>query len=241
MNVLGDGIGFLKLVAATTIMDGSDYPTDFMPAKAARVSVKGVQAQEHDPDKDYKLMRTLGTHKPPHSSPFEHVSVTVCVKAPIFVAREWMRHRTQAYSEISARYTSSFVGEYYIPQEFRRQAVKNKQASEGGFSDEANSHIHMEMEGFYEGATADYQELIRMGVARELARLVMPVGQYTQFYATASLLNWARFHALRNHPDAQWEIQQYAKGLNSILVDLYPNSWSIIRDGLSMSETEDMV
>lgn len=168
-----------------------------------------------------------------HTSPFEHAGATFRVKCPIFVARQWHRHRTQAYNEISGRYTT-LPTENYVPDAARitPQDSVNKQGSAAGpVADTANVRDQILLA--HETAGLAYQDMIAdrvedhsgltcPPVANEIARVVLPVAQYTEFYATASLLNWMRFLGLRDDPHAQPEIRIYAAVISTELVTAFP-------------------
>jgi thymidylate synthase (FAD) len=194
---------------------------------AARVSHGREDKTGDDPQKDLKLMRFLAEHK--HFSPFEHQSATFLIEAPLYVAREWMRHRTQAFNEISMRYTSDPSDTYYIPDTFRAQAVKNKQSSEGEVDDQASaSDVYKRAIILAKG---HYDQLLASGVAREIARGVLPTSMVTRFYATANLRNWAHWYSLRSDMGAQLEIRHYAHEIDKQLIALWPEAWGVLVDG----------
>ena len=204
----GDGRGHVTLVQHSG--------DDLSAVNAARVSF-GAHRTELD-DKDLKLLAYLAKER--HTSPFEHCSVTLRVKVPLFVARQWMRHRTQSYNEISRRYTSVDV-DFFVPAKLRKQHKSNRQASEGVIEDE---NLLAEYQYSIQRAMRSYETLIAEGVCREQARAVLPQAMYTEFYATANLLNWLKFIELRDHEGAQQEIVEAAKGVRSILETLYPHT-----------------
>ena len=204
----GDGRGHVTLVHHSG--------DDLSAVNAARVSF-GAHRTELD-DKDLKLLAYLAKER--HTSPFEHCSITLRVKVPLFVARQWMRHRTQSYNEISRRYTSADV-EFFVPAKLRKQHKSNRQASEGVIEDE---NLLAEYQYSIQRAMRSYETLIKEGVCREQARAVLPQAMYTEFYATANLLNWLKFIELRDHEGAQQEIVEAAQGVRSILSTLYPHT-----------------
>jgi thymidylate synthase (FAD) len=220
----GDPYARVELIASTKI-HSEKYKVDQMPVLSARVSHAGSGKTGDNPDADKKLMNYLAEHK--HMTPFEHQSVTFKVILPLFVAREWMRHRTQSYNEVSMRYSSDPVGKFYVPQIWRKQATRNKQSSAGQVDDqEGCTNILREA---YENSLSAYKKLLDKAVCREQARSIVPVGNYTEFYATANLRNWLLFYKLRIASDAQWEIRQYARCIDEILVDLWPDSWDAVK------------
>ena len=213
---------------ASTVVHGGKFDVDQMPALSARVSYAGSGKTGDDPELDKRLTNYLAEHL--HMTPFEHQSATFKIVLPLFVAREWMRHRTQSYNEVSMRYSSDPVGKFYYPQEWRKQAKTNRQSSVGGVDNpEECTKILKEA---YEYSLNTYKKLIDMGVCREQARLVVPVGNYTEFYATANLRNWLAFYKLRIAPNAQWEIRQYADCIGKILEKIWPNSWIALQKSL---------
>jgi thymidylate synthase (FAD) len=182
---------------------------DRSAVRAARVSHgKDISTDE----KDRKLINYLMEHG--HLSPFEHITFTFHVKAPIFVVRQWFRHRIgMSPNEISRRYTSKNVNEFYIPDHIRIQDTKDKQSS-NIYSDEQLREEALEIiEEVYKKSYEAYEKLINMGVAREMARIILPVGEYTEFYLTTNARALMHFLDLRASSHAQWEIQEYAKAL----------------------------
>lgn len=187
-------------------------------AEAARVSTKGL---ENRADKIRGLVRSL--MREGHTSPFEHSVMTVSVDVPIFVAREWMRHRTQSYSEISARYTQ-LQPRFYLPGEDRPLVQSGKaldyHREPGTIRQEViteNRHRDIAHDGW-----AHYQKMLAEGAANEVARNVLPVSTYTQFWATANLNNWFKFLKLRNDPAALFEIREAAQQVDDLISELWP-------------------
>ena len=196
-------------------------------AQAARVSTGNDQS-----DRPHEgLVRRLWQDQ--HTSTFEHNTLTVRVEVPIFVAREWMRHRTQAFNEISGRY-SEMEPVFYVPGE-DRPLVQTGKAMD--YRREAGSPILravtdrlMRIAG--KGAWRLYEYMLRKGVAREVARNVLPVSLYTRFYATANLRNWLHFVELRTDETALWEIRQAALMVEGLISGLWPVAHGAYRDGL---------
>lgn len=198
---------------------------------AARVSY-GIEAAEGDdiylaaskgPVADQKLLSYLAKHN--HTSPFEQTALQFYVKAPIFVTREWMRHRTWSYNEISGRYVK-FKPEFYIPTEWRVPAETNKQ---GSVVDEEKSPAWhsantIVLESSQWAAFGAYEHLLNIGVAREMARIVLPVNIYTEFIATVDFWNLMHFLKLRCGSDAQWEIRQYANAIRDMVSEKFAMS-----------------
>ncbi|AEX86332.1 thymidylate synthase [Marinitoga sp. 1135] len=201
--------GLVKLVD----MLGSDRAA----VRAARVSY-GKELSTDERDK--KLIFYLMEHK--HHSPFEHQVFTFHIKTPIFIARQWMRHRIGSYNEISRRYTTKYAEEFYIPDHIRVQDTKNKQGS-NKIEDENLTREALDIiQKIYEETYNAYNKLMELGVAREMARMVLPVGQYTQFYWTVNTRSLMNFLNLRADSHAQWEIQQYAIAVAKIFKEKLP-------------------
>jgi thymidylate synthase (FAD) len=190
---------------------------------AARVSyqqgTKAVQSDRH-------LIRYLIRNH--HTTPLEKVVLEFHVKLPIFIARQWMRHRSGSFNEVSARY-SVMKDEFYIPDPLRKQSSNNRQGS----SDEIIERIEWEGTEWEDGDTKaqdyieqvhldaymNYQTLLNAGTARELARIVLPVSLYTEFYWTVSLWNLMHFLKLRLDPHAQMEIRVFGEAIYQLLKD----------------------
>jgi len=177
---------------------------DFSAVKAARVSY-GKELKT--PEKDKKLIFYLMKHG--HETPFEHIVFTFHAKAPIFVARQWFRHRIGSFNEASLRYTE-LKDEFYIPNHVRVNDTEDKQ--KGVIVDDENlkNNALEIIEKSLEQSYKNYKKLLKMGIAREMARIVLPMSSYTQFYWTVNARSLMNFLNLRADSHAQWEIQQYA-------------------------------
>jgi thymidylate synthase (FAD) len=179
---------------------------------------------------DEKLLSYL--YKNNHATPFEMAGCVIEVQAPIFVFREWHRHRTQSYNELSARYTP-LPDLYYTPTVERcmLNSVTNKQAGRASGSEKLTAFTAMRFVGSlqqeYLKCEELYQAALKQGVPKELARCIMPVGHYSRMRASANLRNWLGFLTLRQAPNAQWEIRQYADALNTILVERFPRTMEL--------------
>ncbi|MBT1248675.1 MULTISPECIES: FAD-dependent thymidylate synthase [unclassified Thermosipho (in: thermotogales)] len=200
--------GFLRLVDIL----GDDYSA----VKAARVSYgKGIKT----PDKDKKLIFYLMEHK--HETPFEHIVFTFHVKTPIFVARQWFRHRIGSFNEASLRYTE-LKDEFYIPNHIRKNVKEDKQKAVK-VEDEDLKNMALELiSKAIEDSYRAYKELLKIGVAREMARIVLPMSSYTQFYWTVNARSLMNFLNLRADSHAQFEIQQYAIKIAEIFKEKCP-------------------
>jgi thymidylate synthase (FAD) len=205
---LGDGISSLELIR----ISGSDLDI----VNAARVSYG--KTSETITDRDEKLLRYLMEHN--HTSPFEHNQLSFRVKAPIYVVREWMRHRMNSYNEISYRFTKPKI-EFYIPPAWRHQDRVNKQSSEGSFADTKLQELYQKS---IQESYAVYEELLQNGVCREQARGVLPVCIYTEFIYTCNLHSLMHFLKLRLSSGAQYEIRAYAYGLLCLSEPHFPAS-----------------
>ncbi len=205
--------GFVKLV--------DHMGTDLSVVNAARVSF-GKRKESFD-DKDAALVRYLAAHE--HTSPFRHSAMTFHVKAPIFVFRQWMKHRIASeFNEISGRYVEFAEDEYYVPAQFRQQAKVNKQGSEGEIDAAHREAAAAAYQDSCRSAVAHYKELLALGVCREQARCVLPLALYSEVYWTVSLQAAAHFIRLRSDAHAQWEIQQYAQAVRTLVEGLFPAS-----------------
>ncbi|MBO8161538.1 MAG: FAD-dependent thymidylate synthase [Thermosipho sp. (in: Bacteria)] len=200
--------GFIRLVD----MMGNDYAA----VKAARVSYgSGLKT----PERDKKLIFYLMEHG--HETPFEHIVFTFHAKAPIFVARQWFRHRIGSFNEASLRYTE-LKDEFYLPDHIRKNDKTDKQMATIIENNELKNKALKLIENAFENSYKIYKELLDMGIAREMARIVLPMSSYTQFYWTVNARSLMNFLNLRADSHAQWEIQQYAKSIAKIFKQKCP-------------------
>ena len=223
MEKLVLGKGFIKVI--------DKMGDDLRIVNAARVSF-GKQKQEFD-SKDRGLVKYLIKHK--HFSPFRHCMVCFHIKAPEFVMRQWYKHvvgcemtsssstKDHAWNEISGRYVP--VHEFYKPEEFRKQSQNNKQGSEGTL-ESASEAIKIWEEALWNVQDA-YNQLLTLGVAKEQARCILPLAQYTEVYWTASFQAIMNFLELRDEATAQWEIRQYAIAMKELMLTLFPETMNI--------------
>ncbi len=195
--------------------------------EAARISYNSSSKGE---EQDKKLLHYLWKNK--HTSPFEMCKLTLNIKMPIFVMRQYVRHRMQNLNEVSARYTE-LPNEFYIPTEWRKQDTKNKQSSlineDWNKPDQDGISMNDRFTTLLKDQATDcydtYQRLLAMGVAREMARMVLPVNIYTEIYSCWDLKNLLHFITLRDDSHAQAEIQEYGKAIKAICKELFP--WTI--------------
>ena len=222
--------GYIKLI--------EHWGSDERVIESARMSTgkgfNGWGSQETPGDE--KLLRFLWENK--HSTPFEMAGAIFEVKAPIFVYREWHRHRTQSFNEMSARYVP-LPDENYVPTVGRMliNSKTNKQAGVVAGSDvlDLDSAVAWlaELADVYDHAERVYQSGLRRGVPKELARLPVPVARYSRMRASANLRNWLQFLALRStvkNPAAQWEIRQFADALGTMLAEVFPRTMALFAE-----------
>ena len=215
------------------IEDVDSLGNDLTVVNSARVSF-GKRKTKFDKS-DERLVRYLAKHK--HYSPFRHLQVQFHIKAPEFVMRQWYKHvvgietssssstKDHAWNEISGRYVP--VEDFYVPEVYRAQSEDNKQASEGEVEIQSDAQklwmdAHWYVVGFY-------NDLLEMGMAKEQARAILPLSQYTEVYWTASFQAVMNFIELRNEKTSQWEIQEYAKVLLEQMKEVFPKTtelWS---------------
>jgi thymidylate synthase (FAD) len=186
---------------------------------------------------DEKLLRFLWDNK--HATPFEMAGLIVEVQAPIFVFREWHRHRTQSYNEMSARYTP-LPNVNYVPTIERlmvNASTTNKQAGTIKGADDLTEYraevFRQNLAEVYERAEALYQEALAQGVPKELARVHLPVGRYSRMRASMNLRNALAFITLRSAPAAQFEIRQYSDAVGALIAEAFPRTWAIFNEELS--------
>ena len=203
---------------------------------------KKTMSQVHMPcygklSNDEQLLSFMFKNK--HSTPFEFCGMTIEIQAPIVVFREWQRHRTQGYNEMSARYAPlpdinymPTIDRLFLTQEnnIQAQAMKdslplNKGNAEGWIDRLKEAYTHCEKV---------YQRGLQIGIPKEIARLCLPVGRYSRMRATGNLRNWLGFLTLRMHPDAQWEIRQFATTLGTqIIANTFPKTWALFEKSIS--------
>lgn len=205
--------------------------SDLTVVNSARVSF-GKRKEKYD-DNDRKLVRYLAKNK--HWSPFRHMMVQFHVKAPEFVMRQWYKHvvgiettsgsstKDHAWNEISGRYVP--VSDFYKPDNWRKQSGDNKQASEGSIEDQKTANEIFE--SAMEFILVSYQKLLDAGVAKEQARMLLPLNQYSEVYWTASFQAIMNFIDLRVEATAQWEIQQYALAMKEMMFEIFPETTKI--------------
>jgi thymidylate synthase (FAD) len=193
--------------------------SDLSVVNSARVSF-GRRKEEMD-ESDEGLVRFLMRDR--HGTPFEHNAFRFHIRAPIFVVREWMRHRIGSFNEFSMRYAKA-TDDFYVPEadDVRSQVGKPGAYSFEPVEPELAEQTREELQAVYDQAFETYERLVEAGVARELARSVMPVGAYTEFYWTVNARALMNFVSLRAAETAQREIRRYAEAVETFLAEKMP-------------------
>ena len=184
---------------------------------------------------DRKLVTFLAKNK--HYSPVRHMIIQFHIKAPEFVMRQWYKHvvgiettnssatKDHAWNELSGRYVP--VKDFYKPLIWRQQSTDNKQGSGEDMPENINQECQRIFDNFMANVDESYENLLKLGVAKEQARTILPLNQYTEVYWTASFQAIMNFLELRTEKTAQWEIQQYAKALKQLVLKIYPETTNI--------------
>ncbi|HUP32442.1 MAG TPA: FAD-dependent thymidylate synthase [Gaiellaceae bacterium] len=203
--------GFVRLDAAMA--------DDLSVVNAARVSF--ARRRDEVDDADAGLIRFLMRDR--HGTPFEHNAFRFHIRCPIFVAREWFRHRIGSFNEFSMRYAKA-TDDFYVPEadDVRSQVGKPGAYSFEPVDAELAERTREELQAVYDSAYATYTRLVEQGVARELARSVLPVGAYTEFYWTVNARALMNFVSLRAAETAQREIRRYAEACERFLAEQMP-------------------
>ena len=213
--------------------------TDLSVVNAARVSFGKVSQWEAIPeagpipnllqDRDEKLINYLAKHN--HWSPFGHASMQFHIKAPVFVARQLVEHQVGlVWNEVSRRYVDDEV-EFYNPEEWRGKPTNSKQGSSDEVIDINSASMMVDdYERVCKSAKWTYEYLLRLGVAPEQARMVLPQSMFTEWYWSGTLYAFARVCNLRCKPDTQKETQAIADQIDDLARELFPNSWEALRD-----------
>jgi thymidylate synthase (FAD) len=193
--------------------------SDLSVVNAARVSF--ARRKDEMDDADEALIRFLMRER--HGTPFEHNSFRFHIRAPIFVAREWFRHRVGSFNEFSMRYARA-TDDFYVPEarDVRTQVGKPGSYSFEAVDPEVAERTREELRELYEHAFATYERLVEAGVARELARAVIPVGAYTEFFWTVNARALMNFVSLRAAETAQREIRRYAEAVEQLFGERMP-------------------
>jgi len=225
INVLDHG--YVRLIE--TWGHGEANEPEAGMVEAARQSTQG---SFRGWEKDERLLAHLMKYN--HATPFEFAGMVIEVQAPIMVFREWHRHRTQSYNEMSARY-APLPDLNYLPtiDRLMHTADKNKQAGAVKGAEELTRNeaeaFRMKLQASYIAFEKAYAHALSQGIPKELARLGMPVGRYSRMRASANLRNWLAFLTLRMDPAAQWEIRQFANAVGDIVAQEFPHTWKLFR------------
>jgi thymidylate synthase (FAD) len=207
--------GFVRL-------DGA-MADDLSVVNGARVSF--ARRKTDMDESDEALIRFLMRDR--HGSPFEHNAFRFHVRCPIFVAREWFRHRIGSFNEFSLRYARA-TDDFYVPEadDVRTQVGKPGAYTFEPVEPELAERTRDELRAVYEQAYETYERLVEAGVARELARSVLPVGAYTQFFWTVNARSLMNFVSLRNSEFAQLEIRRYAEAVEAFFAERMPVTYA---------------
>lgn len=217
-----DTYGFVRLDACMA--------DDISVVNAARVSFAKNQTELDDSAKG--LINFLMRER--HGTPFEHNAFRFHVKCPIFVAREWFRHRIGSFNEFSARY-STVDNEFFVPYDFdvRTQVGKPGAYTFSPVDEELALETISIIDEANKAAFATYQKMVDSGIAKELARTVLPVGMYTQFYWTVNARSLMNFLSLRLDKSAQLDIRRYAARVNALFAEQMPVTYKAwIQNGM---------
>ena len=197
--------------------------TDLSVVNAARVSYS--KTKELFEQSDEKLIKYLAEHE--HRSPFAHASLQFRIKAPIFVARQLVKHQVGlVWNEVSRRYVD-FPPELYKPDSWRGRPQNSKQGSDGEVK--LDQTIEYNMETTMESCLILYNSLLQKGVAPEQARMVLPQSMMTEWYWSGTLYAFARVCNLRCKPDTQLETQEVANEIDRLTNEVFPRSWKHLR------------
>jgi thymidylate synthase (FAD) len=193
--------------------------SDLSVVNAARVSF--ARRKDEMDASDEGLVRFLMRDR--HGTPFEHNAFRFHVRCPIFVAREWFRHRVGSFNEFSMRYARA-TDDFYVPaaEDVRSQVGKPGAYTFEPVEPELAERTREELQAVYETAYATYARLVEQGVAREVARSVLPVGAYTEFYWTVNARSLMNFVSLRAAETAQREIRRYAEAVETLFAQQMP-------------------
>ncbi|SVC50649.1 uncharacterized protein METZ01_LOCUS303503 [marine metagenome] len=194
--------------------------SDLSIVNAARVSFAKVH-EEFDEKSDTRLINYLAKHN--HWSPFGHASMQFHIKAPVFVARQLVKHQIGlTWNEVSRRYVDTEV-EFYEPTEWRLAAENKKQGS-------SEETVKYNLAPAHRFAKECYENMLNMGIAPEMARMVLPQSMMTEWYWSGTLYAFARVCNLRCKPDAQKETQDVGWGIDKYARKLFPACWNALRD-----------
>lgn len=219
----------LSVVNAARVSFGKESEWEW---EECGVKAFGNESYQRLSDKDTKLIHYLAKHK--HYSPFGHCFASFHIKAPIFVARQLVKHEYLRMNEISRRYVDS-EPEFYEPDVWRGRAKDKKQGSDGsvelkGWTFELADHQYYNWHnnGLYSAAIGVYKSLLEQGVAPEMARMVLPQSMYTEWYWSGSMDAFANMCNLRLKEDTQYESRLVAQQISEKMKELFPVSWEAL-------------
>ena len=228
------GKGFVQLIDCCPRLVPRGRDASFAAARSARQSYDcGLKSIEQDRG----LIRFLVRNK--HTSPLEFSNITFHIKAPIFVVRQFQRHRVWKFSELSRRYTESEADDFWHPDEWRTQSKNNKQCSEGAVGDRES--LDTTYSTSIKDSYTSYKHLLEKGVGKEQARAVLPVSNMSEFYANVDLHNLLKFLDLRLAWDAQAEIRELAIAMRNLAYPIFKDvfdAWAENSNTLTFSEKE---
>ena len=213
VNHMGDD---LSVVNAARVSFGKK--SDYMP----RVHMGEPKVLQH---KDNRLIKYLAREK--HKSPFNHAFATFHVKAPVFVARQLVKHEYMPWNEISRRYVNT-EPEFYVPQ-WREAAEDKKQGSGDPMQNGAKKAVQNKYDQLTKGAARTYRRMLELGVCEEQARMVLPQSMMTEWYWSGTLYAFAKMCGLRLKEDTQAETRIVAEKIEDVMAELYPVSWEALR------------
>ncbi len=226
-NVLDHGFVMLRNIAGPTRRDSQMFDaSDIDPAQAARMSFDQMNS-DRTQEADFKLARYLMQNW--HTTPFEMVEIWLEMKLPIFVARQFVRHRTVSINEVSGRYVT-LPAEWYIPDVVGGKAPNAKQGQADNLSPDAQNAFRSILDAHCRIGYDNYLNAIAAGVAPEHARLFLSLNHYTHWLWKQDLHNILNFLRLRDHSHAQIEAQTYAKAVDEMLRVHLPNSMALYDD-----------
>jgi len=205
----------LSVVNAARVSFGNKSEWDYEESDA-------YSFKQHLSERDRKLIHYLARHR--HTSPFGHCFISCHVRAPVFVARQLVKHKFLRWNEISRRYVDS-EPEFYVPTDWRGRSEDKKQGSEGTIT--ISNDI---VEDVYDEAIGRYRLLLDIGVCPEQARMVLPQSMMTEWHWSGSLDAFADMCNLRCSYDTQVETQQVALDIDYMMIDLFPVSWKALRE-----------
>lgn len=218
--------GYVKLlnIAGCTRRPDREFDADDVdPAQVARISFDQKDSNR-TAEQDHKLSRYLMKNK--HSSPFEMIEIWLEMKLPIFIARQFCRHRTISLNECSGRYIT-LQGEWYIPDKVGAQSDSKKQGREGLVDDYTQEMFKAILDKRCSQCYDDYLNWLSQGVCAEQARLFLHLNHYTRWVWKQNLHNMMHFLSLRDHSHAQFEAQEYARAIDALIRAVLPVSMAL--------------